>query len=198
MTTKFWDERFAQAEYVYGENPNVFLNSVLRTLPEGTILLPAEGEGRNAVFAAELGWKVDAFDTSTEGKNKATRLANKKGVTINYTISGFEEFETKPNAYDAIGLIYTHVPAEQRKAYFQKCITWLKPGGTLILEGFSKQQLGKNSGGPKKVEMLFDLEELKVELESLNFGYAEELDILLSEGKYHEGIGSVVRIVAKK
>lgn len=198
MATKFWDERYADSSYVYGEAPNRFFDSVLQTLTPGIILLPAEGEGRNAVAAAKLGWQVDAFDISAEGKKKALRLADKRETKINYTVSGFDDFKADRNFYDAIGLIYAHVPAEDRKAYYQKCVAWLKPGGTLIFEGFSKQQLGKNSGGPKKEAMLFALEELKEELAGLKFGYAEELDILLSEGEHHTGIGSVVRIVAKK
>lgn len=198
MAAKFWDERYADSSYVYGETPNHFFDSVLQTLASGRLLLPAEGEGRNAVAAAKLGWRVDAFDISAEGKKKALRLADKEESTINYTVSGFEDFEAESNSYNAIGLIYAHVPAEQRRAYYQQCVAWLKPGGTLIFEGFSKQQLGKNSGGPKNEAMLFALEELKEELAGLKFDYAEELDIQLNEGAYHTGIGSVVRIVAKK
>ncbi len=198
MTKDFWNKRYAEMAYAYGEEPNKYFAKSIQLLTAGKILLPAEGEGRNAVFAAAQGWEVDAFDSSNEGKIKAESLAARKGVEINYKIQGFEAFQALPNSYDAIALIYAHVPKEKREVYFQHCVEWLKPGGTLIIEGFSKMQLGKKSGGPKDVNMLFSIKELEKELRGLKFSYAEELDVELDEGEFHQGIGSVIRVIATK
>lgn len=196
--SKFWNKRYASEEYIYGVDPNHFLKESLDDLKPGDILFPAEGEGRNAVYAAIQGWNVSAFDISSEGKEKAIKLASDNNVSIDYTVVGFGEFDAKPESYDAIALIYAHVPAVDREAYFQKCVAWLKPGGSLILEGFSKKQLGLNSGGPKSLEMLFSLEELKTELKGLTFDERIETKIILSEGAYHQGQGEVVRVIATK
>src|SRR5687768_5721230 len=77
-----WNERYSKHEFAYGEQPNNYLKEQLEKLDVGTILFPAEGEGRNAVFAAKLGWTVSAFDISVEGKNKALRLAKTNKVKI--------------------------------------------------------------------------------------------------------------------
>ena len=198
MAKQFWDKRYADSIYVYGEEPNEYFAESVQSLAVGKIILPAEGEGRNAVYAAQLGWEVDAFDISAEGKKKADKLAKKHDVEINYKVQGFEEFEAALNSYDAIALIYAHVPGENREAYFQQCVNWLKPGGRLIFEGFSKTQLGKKTGGPKDEKMLFSMKELETDLKGLQFDYAEELDIQLNEGEFHRGKGSVVRIIATK
>ncbi|QQP51340.1 Uncharacterized protein FKW44_012666, partial [Caligus rogercresseyi] len=82
-----WDSHFAQDEYVFGEEPNVYFKEELDKLEVGKILLPAEGEGRNGVYAAKKGWKVFAFDQSMKGKAKAEKLAQKHGVTLDYGIA---------------------------------------------------------------------------------------------------------------
>lgn len=190
-----WDERYAQSEYVYGKQPNEFFKEQLQTLSAGKILLPAEGEGRNAVFAAQQGWDVTAFDSSIEGQKKAMVLANEKGVPLNYKISSFENFDTE-ETYDAIGLVYAHT--SNRVDNHARIIKFLKNGGTLILEGFSKEQLNNNSGGPKNIDMLFSVDELKSDFENfsrLNI-WTEEID--LSEGSHHSGKASVIRMVGVK
>ncbi len=196
--SEFWDKRYASEEYVYGIEPNHFLKESLDALEPGDILFPAEGEGRNAVYAAIQGWNVSAFDISSEGKEKAVKLASENTVSIDYKVAGFDEFNAKQESYDVIALIYAHVPASDREAYYQKCVGWLKPGGTLILEGFSKKQLGLDSGGPKSLEMLFSLDELTTELKGLTIEKGLETKITLSEGAHHQGEGEVVRIIATK
>ena len=88
--TSRWNERYSQEEFAYGEEPNQYLKEQLEKLKAGTILFPAEGEGRNAVFAAQLGWDVSAFDISKEGKNKANQLAEKNGISIDYQVGPLE------------------------------------------------------------------------------------------------------------
>jgi len=194
----FWNKRYASEEYIYGKVPNRFFKESLDKISPGKILLPAEGEGRNAVYAATQGWDVFAFDISSEGKEKALALSEENGVEINYQVIGFDGYEAEAESFDVIGLIYAHLPDELRLNAYQKCVRLLKPGGALILEGFSKKQLGLDSGGPKKLEMLFSLEELADDLAGLDFQTADEVSIDLNEGAYHTGKGEVVRIIAIK
>ncbi len=138
MNKEFWDERYADSDFTYGKEPNVIFKKYLAQIPKGKILFPAEGEGRNAVFAATLGWDVYAFDISQEGKNKAEKLAKDRGVDINYTITDFEHYIASENFFDCIALIFTHLPTPIRKASYQHLLQFLKPGGSLIVIGFSK------------------------------------------------------------
>src|SRR5574343_234271 len=143
--TDFWNERYAQEEYAYGLQPNVFFKDAIGEIPKGKLLFPAEGEGRNAVFAAQLGYEVHAFDTSKEGKIKADQLAEKYGVTINYKVGDLAKLDYPEQYFDAVILIYAHVPAESRTAFFQHLVRLLKPNGQIIFEGFSQNQLQYHS-----------------------------------------------------
>lgn len=194
----FWDERYAQTEYVYGTQPNVFFQEQLDLLSPGKLLLPAEGEGRNATYAAKQGWQVAAFDLSTEGRNKAQQLTAQQGVEIDYRIMGFEAMDWQAEQFDAIALVFAHLPPPLRMAAYPRLLDFLRPGGTLILEGFAKAQLGKPSGGPKVLEMLFSEAELRADLDALSSMVFEEKEIVLDEGRYHEGAASVIRLVGKK
>lgn len=196
--SNFWDERYNTEEYVYGEAPNEFLQKKLAHLKPGKILFPAEGEGRNAVYAAKLGWDVSAFDISVEGQNKALNLAAKKGVSIKYEILGFENANFEPVSFDCICLVFAHMPSEVRRNMHKKLISFLKPGGLLILEAFSKKQLGKNSGGPSNLDLLFSEQELKEDFYELNEINFEETETILNEGPFHQGTASLIRVIGKK
>ena len=99
---QFWEERYGKEEFAYGEEPNQFLKEQLANVEPGTILFPAEGEGRNAVFAAELGWYVCAFDLSSEGQRKANVLAQKKGVEIDYILDPISDLPYAENQFNAM------------------------------------------------------------------------------------------------
>lgn len=159
-----WNNRYSQKEYAFGEGPNLYFKEQLEQLDPATILLPAEGEGRNAVFAAQKGWKVAAFDISIEGKYKALRLAEKSNVTIDYQTGELPDLHYGQGQFDAIALIYAHFPPDIKSAYHKLLNQYLRKGGTLIFEAFSKKHLAyrmKNEqvGGPTDLASLFSTEE---------------------------------------
>lgn len=190
-----WNARYSEKEFAYGENPNAFFKQEIDKLTPGKILLPAEGEGRNAVYAAKLGWDVTAFDISDKGKEKALELAEKHNTSINYLILSIDQIDSIKDMFDVIALIYTHLPPSVRKTFHQKLHSLLNSKGKIILEGFSKEQLNFNSGGPKDYGMLFSENEIKSDFSLLsNIIISKEL-IQLDEGKFHKGKASVIRAV---
>ncbi len=191
-----WNKRYAQKEYFYGKQPNEFFREQLLKLPPGRILLPAEGEGRNAVFAALKGWEVFAFDTSTEAKKKAEKLAKEKKAKITYNVMSFEEAEFEENSFDAIAFIFAHNINRNRN--HRKLLNFLKPGGFLILEGFSKNQINNNTGGPPVIDLLFSKEELQDDFAGLSEKKIWEEDVFLNEGTNHAGTASVIRLTGRK
>ena len=195
---KFWDERYRVEEYVYGKEPNTFFKEQISGLASGKILLPAEGEGRNAVYAASLGWSVVAFDPSTEGRKKALRLAHDKGVEISYSIATYQDFDYGEGVYDAAGLFFTHQPTEMKRPFLQAVILSLKPGASLIMEVFHKDQIHRDTGGPANVDLLFSEEELLRDLSGLEFIHLKALTRSVQEGLFHSGDADVVQVVAKK
>lgn len=201
--TERWDERYRQSEFAYGEQPNNYLREQLEKLTPGSILFPAEGEGRNAIYAAKQGWEVSAFDISSEGKNKAMQLAEMNNVNIQYQVGLLETLNYHANQFDALALIYAHFPAAIKSAYHQTLDRYIKKDGIIIFEAFSKNHLSyiaKNEkvGGPKELDMLFSMEELKEDFENYEILELEEKEIELQEGLYHNGVGSVIRFVGRK
>lgn len=199
----FWNKRFSKEEFIYGEKPNEYFKEKLSNLSSGKILLPAEGEGRNAVFAAVSGWEVVAFDSSESGKKKAEMLAEKNRATIDYQVWDVKDFQHPTPEFDVLALIYAHFPSEDRQTYHQKLTSYLKKDGVLILEGFSKnhvenQKENPSAGGPKNIDMLYDLESLKEDFKDFDFIEFKERTIKLHEGNYHNGQAEVIRIFAKK
>ncbi|PKD43294.1 class I SAM-dependent methyltransferase [Rhodohalobacter barkolensis] len=194
----FWNNRYSDSEYVYGKQPNLFFKRALDRMTPGKLLLPAEGEGRNAVYAAKQGWDVFAFDYSEEAKQKALALASESGANIRYEVSFAEDILLPENEYDAAALIFVHLPKDVFKPFLNKVINSLKSGGILILELYSEKQLGRESGGPKSKELLFDYDELRSLLKGVNVDLFEEKKVELIEGKYHHGEAVVIRGIATK
>jgi SAM-dependent methyltransferase len=200
---EFWDNRYKQQAYAYGTEPNRFFKEQLEQLQPGKILLPADGEGRNGVFAAKLGWQVTSVDLSAEGKLKAFALAAANEATLDYIVGDLERLPFEPASFDVIGLIYAHFAADKKAALHRKLNRYLRPGGTLILEAFGKNHLKFNHsnpkvGGPKEPGMLYSTAEIKTGFPGHEIVLLEEKEIVLNEGTYHVGTGSVVRYVGKK
>ena len=195
---EFWDERFASEEYVYGILPNNYFKSWLDRTDTGWLLLPGEGEGRNAVYAAKAGWHVDAYDLSEQAKKKALKLGQDSGVSLNYNIGHLEELSLQEEEYDLIALIFLHLTGDERRNYHRKLIQLLKPGGLILIESFSKEQINNNTGGPKSLDMLYSLEDLSKDLQGLEVLEKLKLEADLKEGSFHRGKACLSRIVAKK
>ncbi|MFK7933722.1 MAG: class I SAM-dependent methyltransferase [Saprospiraceae bacterium] len=200
----FWNLRYQEEGYAYGIDPNTFFKDSLEKLNlSGRILLPAEGEGRNAVYAAKKGLEVHAFDLSEAGKSKAERLAKQEGVTINYEVGELEQLELSHKTYNAAALIFAHFPPPILQTYHQKIATLIQPNGILLLEGFSKdhleiRQANPQVGGPRSLEMLFSKDQIREDFVAFDPLVLEEVEVELKEGKYHNGIGKVVRFIGRK
>ena len=200
---KVWEDRYGQDEYAFGIEPNEYLKNQLYKIEPGKILFPAEGEGRNAVFAAKKGWTVSAFDISANGRTKALKLAQESNVTIDYRIGEFPDLGYENAQFDVIALIYAHFPAAIRSEYHQLADTYLRKGGIIIIESFSKNHLqyrerNEKVGGPKDLDSLFSIEEIKFDFQQYDIIELAEEVIDLQEGIYHNGQGSVIRFVGRK
>ncbi|PKP33184.1 MAG: SAM-dependent methyltransferase [Bacteroidetes bacterium HGW-Bacteroidetes-16] len=195
----FWNQRYGAAQFAYGVEPNKFYKEQINRVKPGKVLFPGEGEGRNAVYAATLGWDVTAFDSAENGKIKADMLADLYKVKIDYIVDDAEDVVLRNNYFDCIVFVFVHLPMEERQLFHRKMLSKLKPGGLVIFEGFAKKQLEFNSGGPRNLEMLFSKKEIwedfSSQMQELNI---QELEVKLYEGEFHQGISQVIRFVARK
>ncbi|MFN8207961.1 MAG: class I SAM-dependent methyltransferase [Bacteroidales bacterium] len=198
MNKEIWNKRYSNTGYVYGTEPNQFFRQQLDLLTPGKILLPGEGEGRQAVYAARKGWDVTAFDQSEVAQGKANLLAARFGVRFNYFVAGIDEASLPEESFDVLALIFVHTPYGVRKEFHRSLLRYLKPGGVVILEAFSKEQLAYTSGGPKDEEMLFSIEEMEKDFKHIHLINLHKEIILLEEGNAHKGEASVIRLLGRK
>jgi len=194
-----WDSRYAEPGWAFGTEPNDFLREEAPRLPAHCrVLCVAEGEGRNAVFLATLGHTVHAVDAARVGLEKAEGLARERGVPLTTEVADLGEYRIAPGSYDAIVSIFAHLPAEAREHLHAQIVPALRPGGLLLLEGYTPAQLEAGTGGPGTPSKMFTLEMLQRELAGLDWLVAHELERDVIEGRYHTGRASVVQLVGMK
>jgi 2-polyprenyl-3-methyl-5-hydroxy-6-metoxy-1,4-benzoquinol methylase len=198
MDSTFWNNRYQASEFAYGTTPNEFVKEQLAQIPNGKLLFCCEGEGRNAVFAACQGHEVVAFDISSEGQSKALNLAKAFNTQIHFDIADASLINYPDQSFDAIFLIYAHLPEAIRTKLHHKTISWLKPNGSIFLEAFQPDQLGKASGGPKQIEMLYSIEQLSQDFDGINTLHNQYHKTTLNEGLFHIGEADIIRFIGKK
>jgi cyclopropane fatty-acyl-phospholipid synthase-like methyltransferase len=192
-----WDQRYAVNEYIYGTEPNSFLAEHAEML-RGPVLSLAEGEGRNAVFLASLGLKVHGVDGSNVGLAKAQALARSRGVEIQTEVVDLGVFEPAANHYGAVVSIFAHLPSAIREKLYPLVEQCLKPGGIILLEAYSENQLVRDTGGPKDADMLMTRTKIEQEFPHCEPIILRELEREVCEGIYHTGVASVVQFIGRK
>lgn len=196
---EFWNERYSEEGYVYGEAPNDFLEEQVHLFREkGNILCLADGEGRNGVFLAAKGFHVVSVDQSEIGRQKALALAEKNSVSIKYDIGDLNDYDMGQDEWDGIVSIFAHTPSPVRARVLKAVKTALKPGGIFLLEGYNAKQLEYNTGGPKDPDMLYSLDELKAAFDDCTILHAGNIERNIQESAYHWGISSVVQFIVRK
>lgn len=196
----FWNARYAIDEYVYGTEPNDFLVRSLPAIPpKGDVLCIADGEGRNSVWLARRGMPVDAFDIAEVGVEKAKRLAAEAGVNVHFEVADCDGWQWPVAAYDAIVAIFIQFadPA-MRERLFARIAAALAPGGMLVLQGYTPQQLEFKTGGPPILSHLYTADMLRAAFSTLEIIELDEYVADLSEGNHHVGRSALVGMLARK
>ena len=194
-----WDKRFSTPDYVFGQEPNAFLVSQAALLGKGHALALADGEGRNSVWLAQQGFTVDAFDFSAPAVDKAKALAAKHHVTVNFTCSDWQSFEWKAAHYDLVaGIFFQFATPDERVELFEKIKQSLKPGGVVVIQGYGKNQLSYNTGGPGKLDHLYDEDLLRQAFAGYDIQVCETYETIIHEGAGHSGMSALVGLVARK
>jgi SAM-dependent methyltransferase len=199
LTTKFWDERYAAPDYVYGTEPSDFLAEHWVTLPAGgEILCLADGEGRNGVFLATKGMHVTGVDSSTVGLEKARNLASERGVSLETVVADLGAWELGDARWDGIVSIWAHLPAPVRATLHPRIARALRPGGILLLEHYHPRQLGYGTGGPPDPSMMLTLDELATGFPGWSQRHAFEGERIVVEGHGHGGKSYVTQAILEK
>jgi len=194
----FWDQAFDTPHFKYGTAPNAFVRAQAHRLPPAArVLVPGDGEGRNGIWLAAQGHAVLSVDASNVGLRKARQLAEQQGVVLATELADLAEWQPAPGAYDGVVLTFVHLPSALRTTVHQRLARALHPGGWLILEAFTPEQLPYASGGPKNADMLYTLDGLRADFAGLREQLAWAGEVLLDEGPGHQGPAQVVRYLAQ-
>ena len=196
---EMWNKRFSTPDYVFGEEPNAFLVSQAARLGKGHALALADGEGRNSVWLAKQGFTVDAFDFSPPAVEKAKALAAKHNVNLNFSCNAWQSFDWPTARYDLVaGIFFQFATPEERAELFEKIKQSLKPGGVLVIQGYGKNQLAFKTGGPDKLEHLYDEDLLRQAFAGFEVQVCETYETSITEGAGHSGMSALVGFVARK
>ena len=198
--TAMWDKRFEREDYIFGLEPNEYLRSHAgRLAPAGRVLCVADGEGRNSVWLARRGMRVDAFDISAVGVAKARRLAAEAGVAVEFSVADCERWPWPVDAYDTVAAIFVQFadPA-MRERLFVNIVRALKPGGLLVLQGYTPRQLEYKTGGPPILSHLYTEAMLRAAFGGLQIEELREYEAHLSEGTQHAGRSALIGLLARK
>jgi Methyltransferase domain len=195
-----WNERFSKEGYVFGTEPNQWLRSQAGTWKAPSrILCVADGEGRNSVWLARQGHTVDAFDISDVGVAKARALAQSSGVEVSFSVASCDDFDWKANCYDGVAAIFVQfADPVARQKMFAQIVSSLKPGASMLLQGYTPKQLEYRTGGPGVLSHLYTPDQLRAELAGLSITVLEEYEAVLSEGAGHSGMSALVGLVGVK
>ncbi len=197
---EFWNRRFASESYIFGTGPAAFLVDNAHHIPAGSrVLAPADGEGRNSVFLAELGHRVVATDIAEEGIAKAQQLAAARGVSVEFRHLDLQGWQWPDAEFDAVAAIFIQfAPPAFRDEIFAGMKRAVRPGGVVLLHGYTPKQLEYRTGGPPVVEQLYTEELLRTAFSEWELIRIEAYEPELDEGEGHKGRSAVIDLVARR
>lgn len=194
-----WHKFFNSEEYMYGEEPNIFIQQqAFRLEKYQKVIAFAEGEGRNAVFLAKRGHEVTAIDYADSGLQKTKKLAQKYAVDVRTKKVDLLVDSVPSEKYDAAIMVFGHFHRDAQKMIFNKMKNAIKAEGIMMLEVYSKDQLNYSTGGPANLDMLYEPKDILTWCEGhevIHFFYGEQERV---EGKAHTGLAHVIQLVLRK
>lgn len=195
-----WNRRYDSPEFLFGTAPNEWLRAQAPLLPpRGRVLSVADGEGRNSVWLARQGFQVDAFDVADRAVDKARAFAQREGVSVNFAVADCDGFVWPEAAYDGLAAIFVQfADPPMRARLFERIGRSLKPGGVLILQGYTPKQLEYRTGGPPFASHLYTPELLREAFDGLEILELREYEADLAEGEGHRGRSALIGLVARK
>ncbi len=195
-----WNQRFAAPGFLFGAEPNGWLREHAAVwTPGDRVLCVADGEGRNSVWLAEQGLNVEAFDIAETGVAKARSLAAQRGVTVGFSVADCDGYAWPEATCDGVAAIFVQfADPSARERLFTRMVRALRPGGRLVLQGYTPRQLDYRTGGPPLASHLYTETLLRDAFRALDIEHLREYDADLTEGSGHHGRSALIGLVARR
>lgn len=195
-----WDERYAQDGYLFGTEPNAFLVSQRHLLKPGmSCLAVADGEGRNGVWLAQQGLQVLSVEASAVALEKAKKLASRRGMKVEFEQADLAQWQWGEKCFDVVAAIFIQfAPPALREQMFAGIKRCLKPGGLLLLQGYTPRQLEYKTGGPPLAENMYTEALLRNAFGDMEILHLREHDDHIGEGTAHSGMSALIDLAARK
>ncbi|MGH9278008.1 MAG: class I SAM-dependent methyltransferase [Acidimicrobiales bacterium] len=179
MDRKEWNQRYEAVPLLWDVDPTPFLGVELAGLPPGRALDLGAGEGRNAIWLAQRGWRVTAVDFSDVALDRAGRLAEGAGVAaaITWVDADIEGFDTDPAVYDLVLIMFVHLPEHGRQGMLARAVRALAPGGTILIVGYDRTNATEGETGVQDPALLFTFDDVTARLPGLRVDRAECLRV---------------------
>lgn len=194
MESQEWDERYAGQELVWTAEPNRFIVAELQDLRPGRALDAGAGEGRNAVWLASRGWQVTAVDFSAVGLDKGQRLAENRGVAIDWVRADVRDYQPEPDSFQLVLIAYLQLPEAELDGVLRRVVTALTPGGVLLVVGHDVTNLTEGTGGPQDPAVLHTPESITRSLGDLTIQRAQRVRRPVA-GNLREAVDTLVRAI---
>ncbi|MHB1504778.1 MAG: class I SAM-dependent methyltransferase [Acidimicrobiales bacterium] len=175
MDASGWDDRYRSTDLLWGSGPNVWLAAEAEGLPPGRAMDLACGEGRNAIWLAEQGWRSTGVDFSAVALDKGRAMAAERGVSVEWIRADLATYEPPESAFDLVVLAYLHLPREVLASVLGRAITALAPGGSLLVIGHDLANLTEGVGGPQDPSVLYTKDDVTGWMGSLEIAKAERV-----------------------
>jgi SAM-dependent methyltransferase len=175
MDSASWDARYQAADLVWGGEPNRFVAAEFAGLQPGRALDLGAGEGRNAIWLADLGWRVTAVDFSAVAIERGRQIARARGLTVDWVLADVRDFVPEPGAFDAVIVAYLHLVSSELSPVLHRAAAALAPGGQILVIGHDLTNLEEGVGGPQDPEILYAPEAIAAQLSGLEIRHAERV-----------------------
>jgi SAM-dependent methyltransferase len=195
-----WNRRYAADGFLFGTEPNAWLREHAGVWAPGQrVLCVADGEGRNSVWLARQGLQVQAFDVAEVAVAKARQFAAAQGVSVDFGVADCDGFAWPEATYDGVAAIFIQFadPA-LRQRLFERIVHSLKPGGHLVLQGYTPRQLDHKTGGPPILSHLYTEAMLRQAFAALDITVLRDYEAEVHEGSGHHGLSALIGLVAVK
>lgn len=163
-----WDECYRSTDLVWSATPSQWVEQLTAHLPAGRVLDLAGGEGRNALWLADHGWRATVVDFAQVALDRVRDLAAARfgagDQRMRTLLADVRTYHAAPRSFDLVLLVYLHLPAGDRCTVVRSAASSVAPGGRLLVVAHDSKNLEGGFGGPQDARLLYTADDVAADL----------------------------------